>query len=87
MYLVWVQGLKGPEPQIWIDYRPTSDHSYLAKHKLTEEEINLFSIDQLAKKYPYGLGPEPPPDTPVPVTSPKPIAPSSSTTAEMENVA
>lgn len=55
MYFVWINGLRGPEAQIWVNdsvdgtgkSKPT-----LFKIKLTPIE-ELVSLDQLAKKYPY----------------------------------
>lgn len=58
-YLMWVQGIKGPEAQIWF-MLPNSEHSYLAKYELSDEEVSLHSIDQLAQKYPYPPLDEPP---------------------------
>lgn len=55
-YLVYIQGLCGPEAQIWNGELLTRDGkpiSTLAKHKLTPLEANL-EINELKRRYPYG---------------------------------
>lgn len=53
-YLVWIDGLRGPEAQLWSndiikDGKPVET---LKKHELTPLEANL-SLDELKKRYPY----------------------------------
>jgi hypothetical protein len=52
--LVWLQGLKSPEAQVWHLDKHTKDGKdipTLAVHELTDEETEL-SIEQLVVKYP-----------------------------------
>lgn len=54
-YLVYINGLRGPEAQIWPEKDKTRDGKpieTLATHELTPLEANL-SIDELKKRYPY----------------------------------
>lgn len=54
-YLVYIQGLRGPEAQIWAEdmTRDGKPIPTLAKHKLTPLEANL-EINELKRRYPYG---------------------------------
>ena len=52
--LVWIQGLRGPEPQLWQEDQTTGsgkakDINILAKHVVKEGAI----LETLAKLYPY----------------------------------
>lgn len=53
-YLVWIDGLRGPEAQLWSDIitRDNKPVETLKKHELTPLEANL-SLDELKKRYPY----------------------------------
>lgn len=58
--LVYLQGLKGPAPQLWQDdsvLGVTGEKTYpvLQEHKITEKEAEL-SLDELMKIYPYTGG-------------------------------
>ncbi len=57
-YLVWINGLRGPEAQLWSDdlTREGKPIETLAKHKLTPLEANL-SLTELANRYPYEAKP------------------------------
>lgn len=53
-FFVWIDGLRGPEPQIWHD-EFTKDQKpipTLAKHELNPLDANL-PISELANRYPY----------------------------------
>lgn len=53
-FLVWVHGLKGPEPQKWPNMIAGPDGKekpYLCKHQLKADEIDL-PLRVLAKIYP-----------------------------------
>lgn len=55
-YLVYIQGLRGPEAQKWAAEDLTKDGKpipVLAKHYLSPLEANL-EINELKKRYPYG---------------------------------
>ena len=56
--LVWVQGLKGPEPQIWapdaFEVHPSRLTSILAVHEITEEEHQKLDLFELAARHPIG---------------------------------
>lgn len=54
-YLVWIDGLRGPEAQLWSNGDMTRDGKSietLAKHSLTPLEANL-NLDELKRRYPY----------------------------------
>ena len=56
MYFVWINGLRGPEAQLWVEDQVDGSNkskSTLFKIKLTLIE-RLVSLDRLAEKYPYG---------------------------------
>lgn len=54
-YFVWVNGLRGPEPQIWdvknitVDGKPIKT---LFKQELHPSE-HLLGLNELAKRYPF----------------------------------
>jgi len=53
-YFVWVNGLRGPEPQIWhddmtVDGKPVP---ILAKHQMTDAD-NGVTLFGLSERYPY----------------------------------
>ena len=54
MFFVWMQGLRGPEPQIWaeepVDGNGKSIKSALFKRKLSSDE-EILSLNELAVKY------------------------------------
>ena len=53
-YLVYVNGLRGPEAQIWAENLTQNQKPIptLAKHTLTPLEVNL-DINELKRRYPY----------------------------------
>ena len=54
-YFVYINGLRGPEAQIWAEKDMTRDQKpieTLYKRELTPLESNLF-IDELKKRYPF----------------------------------
>ena len=54
MYFVWINGLRGPEPQLWasepVDGNGKPTKNVLFKQKLLEQEEQL-SLNHLALKY------------------------------------
>jgi len=53
-YLVWINGLRGPEPQKWAEKQTANGKPVptLAKHELTPLEANM-PLSELANRYPY----------------------------------
>ncbi|HLL28510.1 MAG TPA: hypothetical protein VKT73_12780 [Xanthobacteraceae bacterium] len=54
-FLVWIEGMRGPEAQIWADndrtYYGQSRPRILAEHPLSEAEMRM-SISELKQTYP-----------------------------------
>jgi hypothetical protein len=53
-YLVWVEGLRGPEPQKWCSdglWGQLGRQDVIVRCPLTDQEAKL-SLDQLARRYP-----------------------------------
>lgn len=57
---VWVKGLRGPQPEIWMNFPQTIDQKPvvpLQRHILTDEDLAVLKADMLngletlAKKY------------------------------------
>lgn len=53
-YLVWIDGLRGPEPQKWAENQTSNGKPVptLAKHELTPLEANM-PLSELVNRYPY----------------------------------
>jgi hypothetical protein len=57
-YLVWVEGLRGPEPQKWSSdglWGQLGRTDVIVRFPLSDQEAKL-SLDQLAKLHPVPLG-------------------------------
>jgi hypothetical protein len=57
-YLVWVEGLRGPEPQKWSDdalWGQRSRTDIIVRFALSEREAGM-SLDQLARLHPIPPG-------------------------------
>ena len=57
-YLVWVEGLRGPEPQKWSDdalWGQRGRTDVIVRFALSEREAGM-SLDQLAKLHPIPPG-------------------------------
>ena len=55
MFFVWINGLRGPEAQIWTEDQVSGEgksKSVLFKIKLNCID-EFLSLDRLAEKYPY----------------------------------
>ena len=53
-YLVWIEGLRGPEPQKWSSdalWGQLGRQDVIVRHPLTDQEARL-SLNQLARRYP-----------------------------------
>ena len=55
MYFVWINGLRGPDAQIWMT--DSVDGSGKSKPTLFKKKLSiieqLVSLDRLKEKYPY----------------------------------
>jgi hypothetical protein len=54
-YLVWLDGLRGPEPQIWFGKQTDGngkDKKCLSIKELTPDETKI-GIFELARRYPF----------------------------------
>jgi hypothetical protein len=57
-YLVWVEGLRGPEPQKWSSdglWGQLGRHDVIVRFPLSDGEAGL-SLDQLARLHPVPPG-------------------------------
>ena len=54
MWIVWIAGLKGPEPQLWMvwPHSSTGHASAPLAHRLLTSAEELESLATLALKYP-----------------------------------
>jgi hypothetical protein len=53
-YLVWIEGLRGPEPQKWSSdalWGQLARQDVIVRYALTDQDAKL-SLDQLARRYP-----------------------------------
>jgi hypothetical protein len=55
-YFVWVEGLRGPTPQLW-EHEPVDGNGKPIKTTLSKRQLvgaeQTLSLDYLAMKYPY----------------------------------